>query len=163
MTESTGRCTENNASTDKKEIFNSGLCYYGETIEDNSDKDKESKYKCIICGHEVKSKKHPLFIIRACDRPISIEQAEKENDVKIPSMVKRLGNFGIAYLRHIATGNVPADDMLIDERLLICQKDTLWYKDGICMKCGCNVNRLRADEGLNKLAWKDSKCPLNYW
>ncbi len=135
------------------ELFNDGFCFFDNT------------YKCINCGHEVKTKVHPLNIVRSCTSPRSTEEVIKDNNIKVPGIIKRLGNFGVSYLKHLASGAKEANQTEIDRRFSTCLKCTLYYDTtkGICKQCGCNVNNSPANERLNKLAWQESECPENFW
>jgi hypothetical protein len=134
-----------------EELFNDGFCFF------------DSDYRCINCGHEVKTKVHPLNIVRSCTNPRSTQ--EVINSVKVPGIIKRLGNFGVSYLKHLASGVKEADQTEIDRRFSTCLKCTLYYDaaKGICKQCGCNVNNSPAIERLNKLAWQESECPESFW
>jgi len=64
--------------------------------------------------------------------------------------------------RHIYSGMPKSGQKLIDERYKICVSCELFdSKEQQCLFCGCNVN----DKNIfmNKLAWKDQKCPKDKW
>lgn len=161
MKESTDQFIEGSSSieVDDEEIFNGGLCYFEQFT-----KIADLTYiDCINCGYSTTTKMHPLFVIRRCDNKKTRNQVTKDRKVKLPGIVEQLGNFGIAFMRHIVAGAKEASEEVILERLKICKKDTLYYSDGVCLKCGCHVNDKKGIEGLNKLAWEESKCPEKYW
>lgn len=79
-----------------------------------------------------------------------------------PSGVKKVVNFSKAITTHVLSGSKRATQEEIDARLLICKDCPLFHND-VCNHndCGCNVNN--KNKFLNKLAWKDQKCPLSKW
>jgi len=151
------------------EVFNGGLCWYEPT-------GIENEYICVSCKRVITSKaKDPLLIHHPCQVKKTRQEILKDNNIKLPSIVTRLGNFGIAYIKHILKGNEACTDNEIAERFSICnapgldplskKQPCIYYSkdDGVCLECGCNVNLMRADVGLNKLSWKDSKCSKGFW
>lgn len=64
---------------------------------------------------------------------------------------------------HVWAGFPKATQQEIDTRFAICQDGCEFYNknEGICMMCGCNVNRKKIF--MNKLAWADQSCPVNKW
>lgn len=51
---------------------------------------------------------------------------------------------------------------LINSRYAICIACDMYNKeDKICSHCGCNISSKKIF--LNKLAWKDQKCPIDKW
>ena len=148
------------------EVFNGGFCWY--------EKIREGVFKCASCGRVVESKaRDPIFIVHPCQSPKTRKQILRDNSIQIPNIVRRLGNFGIAYLKHRMLGSQECTQEEIDTRYAFCNSPgiflsstvptCIYFRDGVCAACGCNVNRKLAIEGLNKLSWKESKCPKNFW
>jgi hypothetical protein len=164
MSQSTDRQDFNEYNNyNQDEIFNGGMCFF--VFSDTEDESKSEYKECAICRYEIKTKAHPLTIIRACSNVITTKNAIENYGPRIPSLVKRLGNFAIAYLRHKATGSKEVGMDIIRQRFDMCKRCTLNY-DKInrqCKKCGCNVNDSLPIIELNKLAWAESVCPENYW
>lgn len=74
----------------------------------------------------------------------------------------RLQTFIKSLIWHISRGMPKSSMDLINYRFAICQECQEYdNKEKQCSLCGCNVNQKRIF--LNKLAWKDQKCPLNKW
>jgi len=77
-------------------------------------------------------------------------------------IIKQIVNFTKAIIQHIRYGMKKSSSSDIDLRYSICltcpsispQKDQ-------CLECGCYISIQK--KVLNKLAWKDQKCPLNKW
>ena len=63
---------------------------------------------------------------------------------------------------HLIKGSPKSTQNLIDQRFAICNScesyDQIYHQ---CVICGCNINKQKIF--MNKLAWKDQKCPLNKW
>lgn len=79
-----------------------------------------------------------------------------------PSIFKKLLTFAKSLAWHIYSGFPKSDQKLIDDRFAICSSCDLYDKlHSQCLVCGCNINRQRIF--MNKLAWKDQKCPENKW
>lgn len=163
MTEQIDQFTDNTSiyEADDNQIFNGGLCYF--RCEFAAVGIKEKTIQCICCGYSTVTDLHPLFVIRRCDEIKTRIEVLEENSVHLPNIVKLAGNLGIAVIRHILSGGKKSSRELILKRLEICERDTLYYNDGVCLHCGCNVNDKDAEEGLNKLAWEESKCPIGLW
>jgi hypothetical protein len=147
------------------ELFNDGMCWFEPT-------GKEHEFICIMCKNfAVSMSREKILILRPCQSPKTRLQIIYDNEIKIPGIVKRLGNFGIAYLKHIARGFGECSKEEVIYRYDICNCKTgerpmcIYFnpKEHVCSICGCNVNDLIAIEGLNKLAWKDSECPKGFW
>jgi hypothetical protein len=77
-------------------------------------------------------------------------------------IIKQIVNFTKAIIQHIRYGMKKSSHGDIHTRYSICytcpsvspQKDQ-------CLECGCYISKEK--KFLNKLAWKDQKCPLNKW
>ena len=76
------------------------------------------------------------------------------------NIIDRLKNFFKALYFHVGRGMPKSSQFLIDSRYIICQ-DCDSFHEGQCLECGCNVSRKKVF--LNKLAWRDQKCPLDRW
>ncbi len=84
------------------------------------------------------------------------------------STFKKLKNFCKALYNHIKTGMNKSSQRLIDKRYNICtgckhfnftvQKHNV---KATCDECGCNLSNKKVF--MNKLAWKDQRCPLDKW
>jgi hypothetical protein len=63
---------------------------------------------------------------------------------------------------HIYAGFPKSSQELIDERYSICKGCEYFdIKNHQCLVCGCNINTQKIF--MNKLAWKDQKCPQDKW
>jgi len=63
---------------------------------------------------------------------------------------------------HIWAGFPKSTQDEINYRFSICNRcDFLDTKQSICLQCGCNISNRK--KFLNKLAWKDQKCPIDKW
>jgi len=63
---------------------------------------------------------------------------------------------------HAYSGFPKSSQILIDHRYDICFNcDKFDIPNSQCLVCGCNINQKKMF--LNKLAWKDQKCPENKW
>lgn len=102
----------------------------------------ENLYECETCGFRYKNGN----VHRNCG----------------PSTAKRIVNFSKAIVHHSIEGAPRCMQEEIDERMLIC-RDCPLFNGKICThnSCGCNVSN--ENKFLNKLAWKDQKCPLSKW
>lgn len=48
----------------------------------------------------------------------------------------------------------------IVKRFKICELCE-YFQNNSCIKCGCSINRTR--NHMNKLTWKNEKCPIDKW
>lgn len=89
-----------------------------------------------------------------------------------PTLLRRGINFLVAGAAHLAAGLPQSGDEVIAARFEICRACPLFTPDGsrdaavagICShpSCGCNLKAVGV-EGLNKLSWAESVCPINRW
>jgi len=77
-----------------------------------------------------------------------------------PAMISRAKNFAVAATQHVAAGRPRASDEEIERRWNICQPCE-HFNGSVCVKCGCGISR--DAKILSKLAWADSKCPVDKW
>lgn len=116
--------------------------------------EQNGKWICTKCGSVVS---------RKLNQNCKIKPATRGE----PPLVNKLINFSIATIKHIANGMPTCTQEEIDERLVICKQCPLYkaYTEhtGVCTheNCGCNIKDMQTF--LNKLAWKDQKCPENKW
>lgn len=76
--------------------------------------------------------------------------------------MRRIYRFLKSWAMHIVRGSPKSSQKLINHRYNICNScDKFDRKNTQCMICGCNINKERIL--LNKLAWKDQKCPIDKW
>lgn len=83
--------------------------------------------------------------------------------------LQKICNFIKALTHHIKTGMRKSSKGLIKKRYDICttceffNKLKTSHQDILaqCDYCGCNLSNKKIF--LNKLAWKDQKCPINKW
>lgn len=116
---------------------------------------KNNVYICKHCGYSTKLANihHHCLIMR--EEP--------------PSLPHRAINFVKATTNHVLAGSPKSSLEEINKRLTICKDCPLFKKyseepiHGVCMheSCGCNISD--TNRFLNKLAWKDQKCPLDKW
>lgn len=77
-------------------------------------------------------------------------------------MFKKIKNFGKTLAWHIGNGMPKSSQEEINARFSICQACTSFDAEkNECTVCGCNVNNKKIF--MNKLAWKDTSCPLSKW
>lgn len=77
-------------------------------------------------------------------------------------MLYRIKNFIVSLYYHVVRGMPKATQDVINIRYYTCIGcESYDSKNSQCLECGCNVSRKK--EFLNKLAWKDQKCPLDKW
>lgn len=113
-------------------------------------------FKCKNCGIILSFEEYqnipPVYV---CTMSI-----EKQNSDSFPSFIKRIKNFALATITHIATGAKMCDDKSIEKRYEICQSCSN-FSNNSCKLCGCYLTRNK--QFISKLAWKDQKCPINKW
>ena len=88
------------------------------------------------------------------------QKKKNKEKIKSPSLSKRLKNFTVSTIKHVAKGMPTCTQEEINERLAICDK-CKWFRGGSCRKCGCSCNSNK--KFLNKLAWADQECPIGKW
>ena len=96
----------------------------------------------------------PLTAIEpAASQPL---KTRSERQKPMPPLWQRVTTFADAAVRHKAIGSPIASDVLIRERLAICQSCPQF--DGAhCRECGCGCKS--QSTYFNKLAWADASCP----
>jgi len=78
------------------------------------------------------------------------------------SLITKIKTFIKSLTWHIYSGMPKSSQKLINERYDICLSCNQFEgTKSICLVCGCNINNKRIF--MNKLAWKDQKCPENKW
>ncbi len=75
-------------------------------------------------------------------------------------MISKIFNFAKALYFHIGAGLPKSTQAEINDRYAVCESCDMFYNNQ-CLECGCNIQTKR--KFLNKLAWKDQKCPLGKW
>lgn len=86
-----------------------------------------------------------------------------------PSIITRLLNFSKSFYNHVKTGMKKSSTKEILRRYSICQGCEFFNPithnqieiKAICNICGCNLSDKKIL--MNKLAWKDQKCPEGKW
>lgn len=143
-----------------KSIFNNGNCWFERDGDD-------IQLTCLICNRQIVSTIHPRLTLRPCTEILTVDQARSRLNVDLPSIVDRLGNFGVAILQHLASGMKSRTTSEIHQifHAYCSPKDNpcLYYSCGKCLACGCFVSDMSADEWLNKIAWEDEHCPKGFW
>lgn len=77
-------------------------------------------------------------------------------------MFKKIATFAKHFTNHILTGMKKCSQKEINKRHKICEQCKEYSpKNKQCNVCGCNINKDKIL--MNKLAWKDSECPLSKW
>ena len=116
---------------------------------------------CAQCGFRLNPTPSPLSrIVGECPR------CRNKNE---PTPPRKLLNFSLASIKHVAAGAPTCTQEQIDERIVVCYACPLYVptKDnpevGHCSheKCGCTVTR--EQKFISKLAWRDQECPLGKW
>jgi hypothetical protein len=78
------------------------------------------------------------------------------------SLAHKITNFIRSLIWHAYSGFPKSSQELINNRLSICNScEMLDIINNQCLECGCNINNKKIF--MNKLAWKDQKCPLDKW
>jgi uncharacterized paraquat-inducible protein A len=86
------------------------------------------------------------------------------------STTQKIKNFIKALYTHIKTGMKKSSQKLINDRYSICTECKYFnFVDrfdqpeikATCNQCGCNLSDKKIF--MNKLAWKDQKCPIGKW
>ena len=81
---------------------------------------------------------------------------------KINMMLNKIATFIKAFFWHIYSGCPKSSQTLIYGRYSICLScDKFDSINSQCLVCGCNISDRK--KFLNKLAWKDQKCPEGKW
>lgn len=86
--------------------------------------------------------------------------------------IQKIKTFISALYNHVKTGMKKSSQRTINLRWNICQGCEKfgfesWEENGkhiikhSCNLCGCNLSKQKVF--MNKLAWKDQKCPLGKW
>ena len=89
-----------------------------------------------------------------------------------PNIITRIRTFAFALYNHVKTGMNKCSQRQINSRWKICQSCPMFttepavksYKGkapAYCMVCGCALSKKKGF--MNKLAWKDQKCPEGKW
>jgi hypothetical protein len=77
-------------------------------------------------------------------------------------ILKQIYNFTIAIIQHIRYGAKKSSIYEIKHRYSICLSCEMMSKtNNQCLECGCYISNKK--KFMNKLAWKDQKCPLGKW
>lgn len=76
------------------------------------------------------------------------------------NIISKLKTFFKSLYFHVYRGMPKSSQFEIDSRYITCQGCDSFH-DSQCIECGCRITRDK--EFLNKLAWKDQKCPLDRW
>lgn len=87
-----------------------------------------------------------------------------------PSIITKIRNFTKALYNHILTGMKKCSQREINRRYSICLDcdfvEVIRFnpKESVskCNYCGCTLSNNKK-YFLNKLAWKDQKCPKDKW
>lgn len=80
----------------------------------------------------------------------------------MPPIQQKILTFLKSLFWHVYAGFPKSSQKLIDERYTVCISCELFdNKANQCMVCGCNINTKKIF--MNKLAWKDQKCPEGKW
>ncbi len=86
--------------------------------------------------------------------------------VELPSLVARIGHYGLSVGAWIAKGRPVRSDEEIEKLLDICEECEHHGRDKrgtpVCAKCGCCTNN-RHSGWVNKLAMATEKCPVGKW
>lgn len=126
---------------------------------------------CRFCCLEVRSNYPPHKINSPCKNNQEHDAicADGLLEVEPPTIMQRLANFTVAAISHVANGMPTCDQQEIDARLAICRQCRFFKESdtnkelGVCCHKDCGCNAGRDVRFLNKLAWKDQKCPLDKW
>ena len=85
-----------------------------------------------------------------------------------PTIITKITNFFKSLWNHIRTGMKKSSTKEIEVRYSICEgceffnfKNNQDDISATCDICGCSLSKKRIF--MNKLAWKDQKCPEGKW
>jgi len=79
-------------------------------------------------------------------------------------MLSKIMRFLKSLVFHIGCGMPKSTQKEVDKRWFICVDCDFFETDNTdskCLQCGCHLSRQK--KFLNKLAWKDQKCPVGKW
>jgi hypothetical protein len=77
-------------------------------------------------------------------------------------LIYKIQNFIKSLIWHAYSGFPKSSQELINQRYDICKScDMFDFINSQCLLCGCNLSKKKVF--LNKLAWKDQKCPSGKW
>jgi hypothetical protein len=159
----------NKQSTKQVALWNEGMCLFVQdgAVSAHGVAAPENALVCIVCRHReaVPLGLPPDKLSRRCDSPIAESEVDNDEELReMPDIVRRLGSYGQAWLRHMANGRPESTQEQILDRFLTCvQCQQLDRSRGVCRACGCYVNTKKASDGLNKLSWADTECELGKW
>ena len=78
------------------------------------------------------------------------------------SLSIKIKNFIKSLIWHAYAGFPKSNQDLINYRFEICKSCEMFdTTNNQCLMCGCNISKKKIF--MNKLAWKDQKCPSNKW
>lgn len=132
--------------------------------------DQSSEYHCefVPVQNNISTGKH---ICQWCGRTATGDEikeqfsctGERELNWDGPSLAQKSFNFLTSFVKHIVRGCKVCTKSEIELRFEKCIPCDRYNKfpdpHGSCLECGCFVSTLRANEGLNKLAWAEQECP----
>lgn len=78
-----------------------------------------------------------------------------------PSLLQQAGSYVAAVTGWVASGSPLRSQEEVDRLLAICQACE-HYRAGVCVLCGCTVDRRRSG-WRNKLAMATESCPAGKW
>ena len=88
--------------------------------------------------------------------------------INTPSIITKIYNFTKSLYNHIVTGMQKSSYETIDYRYGICEGCEFFQVNienneviTTCNVCGCALSKKKIF--MNKLAWKDQKCPEGKW
>ena len=133
------------------------FCEYGEIQGVSLDEIGRLRRRCIHCGYVTE----PHF---QRERPAPRECSEPNHqkvNLPLPNYLARGVHFIQEWARHRANGRPLLRFDQILQRYRLCSSCP-YYNDleGACTICGCYVNLLHSGQGVNRLEWGDSFCPL---
>lgn len=116
-------------------------------------------YRCDACGFKTAPTPHPVELVRRCPRCYAQRP--------LPPLWKRASNVIAAIIKHAKNWFRKCSRAEIEKRVATCEQCELFKpaanRCGYCTHadCGCPISREK--RFLNKLAWRDQKCPLGKW
>ena len=108
------------------------------------------RHTCVRCGWSRVFPSMMLTLRRTCRDPG-------------PSTPRKVWNFSLAVVRHLADGAELVSDEVIAENYAKCTAPCRYFAFGICTHhaCGCTVTDVR--NYASKLAWRSEHCPIGEW
>lgn len=143
-----------------KDLFNDGLCFFVIC--------GDHKAKCVSCNRELSiTSEIALDAVKSkCSSPKTQGEIRSKLSNELPSAYILYGRFARAFVNYVKSGaKARSGEEIVSIFDLHCKVCSPFYDSnkGICLKCGCNVNKRSGFAALNKIAWESEHCPIGKW